>query len=52
MRNLAFYATFFTISILIVAAAIVERNKILLLLGMVLVGLTITFYKIEKKKGR
>ncbi|MBI4029282.1 MAG: hypothetical protein HY376_02870 [Candidatus Blackburnbacteria bacterium] len=51
MKDLAFYATFFVISVLIVAAAVVERSRVLLLLGMVLVGLISYFYLKDKKKG-
>ena len=51
MGTLAFYATFFVVSVLIAAAAIVEKSRILLLLGLVLVGLTSYFYLKEKKKG-
>lgn len=50
MKDLAFYATFFVIGVLIMAIAMVERSRMLVLMGMVLAGLTIYFYLIEKKQ--
>lgn len=50
MKDLAFYATFFAIGVLIMAIAIIERSRVLVLMGMVQAGLTIYFYLAEKKQ--